>query len=108
MATAIQLRHEKTGRVKIGYYGFSWTTLFFGFFPALTRGEPLIFALGFTTSIVITLSISWFACLMLWLAWAFVFNRVYTCKLIGRGYEIVDPAGGGMAARIGLGIAARA
>ena len=35
MATRISMRHKESGIMKVGYYGFSWTTFFFGFFPAL-------------------------------------------------------------------------
>ena len=39
MATRIMLKHPQTGVIKPGYFGFSWTTFFFGGFPALFRGQ---------------------------------------------------------------------
>ena len=39
MAKIVMMKHEKTGVVKKGFYGFSWTSFFFGGFPALFRGD---------------------------------------------------------------------
>lgn len=38
MATVVMLKHPETGIVTKGFYGFSWTTFFFGCLPALFRG----------------------------------------------------------------------
>jgi hypothetical protein len=80
MATAIRLKHPQTGAIATGYYGFSWTTFFFNGFPALLRRD---YATGLA---VIVLAIVSF--LILPMLWAFVYNRVYTLRLIDRGYEI--------------------
>ena len=63
-------------------YGFSWTTLFFSGFPAIFRGDLI------TGVIVLILSASSF-----WLVaiiWAFLYNRVYTTRLLERGYVFDD------------------
>jgi hypothetical protein len=52
MATAIRLVHP-SGGVKQGYYGFSWTTFFFGIWPALFRGDFLTFLGGFVIIIIL-------------------------------------------------------
>ncbi|WPK19589.1 hypothetical protein [Salmonella phage SD-1_S14] len=43
MAKTISLKNENVGQRKDGFFGFSWTTLFFGPFPALFRGDFITF-----------------------------------------------------------------
>ena len=57
MAQNIRLRHAQSGIITTGFYGFSWTTLFF-------RLVAII--------------------------WAFLYNRVYTTRLLERGYVFDD------------------
>jgi len=39
MATRVKMKHKDTGLTKDGFVGYSWTTLFWGFWPALFRGD---------------------------------------------------------------------
>jgi hypothetical protein len=82
VAHQVMLRHPKTGIMKTGYYGFSWTTLFWGGFPALFRGD-FIMGLVFIVLQVLTWGLSG-------LILAFLYNKQYTLKLIERGYEFAD------------------
>ena len=90
MATAVQMKHREAGILKTGYYGFSWTSLFFGGFPALLRGD-VPYGLGVLAAGVVfgALSAGW-----LWfvigLVWAFIYNKNYTHRLIQAGYEFND------------------
>jgi hypothetical protein len=43
MATKINMLNPDTGLIKTGFYGFSWTTFFFGAFPALFRSDFITF-----------------------------------------------------------------
>lgn len=82
MAQIIRLKHPQSGVVKSGFYGFSWTTLFFSGFPAIFRGDLI------TGAIVLVLSASSF-----WIVaviWAFLYNRVYTTRLLEQGYVFDD------------------
>jgi len=39
MAEAVVLRHRETGDLKTTLIGWSWTTLLFGFFVPIVRGD---------------------------------------------------------------------
>ena len=78
MATQIMLKHPQTGIIKKGLYGFSWTTLFFGGFPALFRGDIVV---GLALIVITILT-----CGIAGIIWAFVYNKRYTLALIEKGY----------------------
>ncbi len=90
MATAIQLENPVTGVKKQGYIGFSWTSLFFGGFPALFRGDVGIglgmLVVGFIAGFV-GVVLGWF---IVGIIWAFIYNGIYTKKLIESGYKLAD------------------
>ena len=41
MAREIMMRHPR-GRLKRGFYGYSWTSCFFGGLPAILRGDVAV------------------------------------------------------------------
>lgn len=87
MAKIIQMKHKLLGVNKTGFYGFSWTTLFFGFFPALFRGDFLTFIGGFFVVIILGFMTLGVGSLIAMLVWAFFYNDYYTKKLLECGYE---------------------
>ncbi len=90
MAKPIQLKHKNSGVMKTGYYGFSWTTLFFGGFPALFRGDFLTFIGSFVVLFLLGLAIHPFVIPIAMFIWAFFYNGYYTRKLLEKGYEFSD------------------
>lgn len=80
MAKKITMKNPNTGVLKTGLYGFSWTTFFFGGFPAIFRGDILV------GLIVIILNIMTF--FIAGFIWAFLYNKKYTIGLIEKGYEL--------------------
>lgn len=97
MAKRVALIHPQTGLLKSGFYGFSWTFLFFGWFVPLFRGELLIALLHFTIT-VITIG--------LWqIIFAFLYNKQYTTRLLEKGYVLNDTEEVNAEARQKLGIA---
>lgn len=104
MATRIALKHKETGLVKDGFYGFSWTTFFFGFFPALFRGDFITFIGGFVISIIIAVVTMGFGAFFINLVWAFMYNKYYTRRLMERGYVLAGGEGDNALAAAALGI----
>lgn len=88
------MRHRDSGVMKNGYFGFSWTTLFFGPFPALLRADFITFVGWFVIYPIIvvptfflTLGVT---AIFPGFVWAFFYNGYYTRRLLERGYIFVD------------------
>ncbi|WNQ12261.1 hypothetical protein MJA45_04205 [Paenibacillus aurantius] len=77
----INLKNQ-VGMVKQRKLGFSWTTFFFGFFPAIFRGDWKWAIIQFLcASITFGLS-SWVFC--------FVYNKLHINDLLEKGYVPSD------------------
>ena len=97
MAKKIALIHPQTGVMKSGFYGFSWTFLFFGWFVPLFRGELLIALMHFV--IIILTAFLW------QFIFAFLYNKQYTTRLLEKRYVLNDTEEVNEEARQKLGIA---
>ena len=82
MATAIKIKHRESGIVKKGYYGFSWTYLFFGWFVPLFRGELGVAALHFLFTMI---SFGLFQIIV-----SLLYNRQYMTRMLTHGWELHD------------------
>lgn len=105
MATCIAMRHKESGVVKEGFYGYSWTTLLFGFGPALFRGDFLTFVAGIVIAIPLAIATAGFSNIFIAIGWGFMYNKYYTRKLLERGYEFAGSEGENILAAAALGIA---
>lgn len=76
------LVHPTTKQIKQVKVGFSWTTLFFGFFPALFRGDWK-WALIMLGAALITFGLSP-------LVFMFIYNKLYINDLLAAGFVPAD------------------
>jgi hypothetical protein len=78
----VTLKHNRSGLMKDGYYGFSVTYLLFGWLVPCIRGE---FRIGVLHLILSLLSAGIFQLVM-----AFFYNKQYTHRLLNSGWELDD------------------
>ena len=96
MAKVVMLKHPKTGILKKGLYGFSWTSLFFGGLPAICRGDIVVGVVVMVATV--------FTCGIAGIIWAFVYNKKYTLGLLEKGYVFHDTLENVLRAKEKLGI----
>lgn len=95
------VKNPKTGQVKIGKVGFSFTTLFFNIWPSIFRNDwynffcmvalDAILAMGIAVSIhqsvvVVTWQFLWYTRIF----WAFIYNMMYFRHLSNKGFVPTD------------------
>lgn len=74
--------NEYTGQYKTAPLGFSWTTLFFGCFPALFRSDWKWAAIQFI--------LAWITAGISWLVMPFIYNKLYIKDLLKKGFVPTD------------------
>ena len=104
MATEIKMKHKETGLLKNGFIGYSWTTLFWGFFPALFRGDFLTFLALFVAVLILGGITAGIGGLIAMVIWSFMYNKYYTTKLIEKGYEFCDSEEANANASVAIGL----
>ncbi len=81
-AHAVRMKNTRTGQIKKGFWGFSWTYLFFGFWVPLIRAELGVAALHLLFTLVTG---------GLWqLIVSFLYNKQYTNRLLEKGFHFND------------------
>jgi hypothetical protein len=98
MARAVLMKHPASGMMKKGYFGFSWTYLFFGWWVPLFRGEIGVAAIHLIFTLLT---------FCLWqIVMAFLYNKQYmTRMLVDKGFVLADSEQVNTMARVKLGIA---
>lgn len=90
VAKIVMLKQKDTGILKKGFYGFSWTTFFFGCFPALFRQDFITFIGTFVVLALVGAMTFGIGAGIAMFLWAFFYNGYYTKKLLERGYQFDD------------------
>ena len=84
--------------MKTGFYGFSWTYLFFGWFVPLFRSELGVGALHLLFT---------FVTLGLWqFIFCFLYNKQYMTRMLTSDWELAGTEGENLKARAALGLSA--
>lgn len=78
----VNLKHKDTGSLTQTKLGFSWTTFFFGFFPALFRGDWKWALIQF-----ILVCVTWGISSIIF---CFIYNKLYIKDLLEKGYIPAD------------------
>jgi len=86
MATQFTMTNPKTGEIKTAFYGYSWTTLFFGAFPALFRKDFITFIGVFIVAAIIALLTAGIGGFFISLVWSFMYNKYYSTNLLKQGF----------------------
>ncbi|AIR61100.1 hypothetical protein RJE46_18110 [Cedecea neteri] len=86
MATKILMQNARTGETVTGFYGFSWTTLFFGSFPALFRKDFITFIGIFVVLLILGVFTAGIGSMIAMIVWAFMYNKYYTVNLVKKGF----------------------
>ncbi len=78
----VRMVNETTRQVKQRKVGYSWTTLFFGFFPALFRSD---WKWGLIQAVVgfVTFGFSH-------IVFSFLYNKIHMNDLVAEGYKPMD------------------
>ncbi len=95
MARTVIMKNPQNGLLKKGFFGFSWTYFFFGWFVPLFRGELGVAALHLLFSLLT---------FGLWqIIFCFLYNKQYTTRLIADGFKFADRSDVNQAAAVALG-----
>lgn len=70
--------------------GFSWTTFFFGFFPALIRGDLKWAIIMFIIAAVVGSFTFGLGAWIPGIIFSFVYNKIYIKELLEKGYQPAD------------------
>jgi hypothetical protein len=78
----ILIRHDNSGLIKKGYYGWSWTYFLFGWFVPVFRGEIGIAAIHFVFTCI---TFGFFQIFM-----SFFYNKQYMIRMLTSGWTLYN------------------
>ncbi len=93
----VLVKHQQSGLVKKGFFGFSWTYLLFGWLVPIFRGEV---GIGLLHLALTAVTFGVFQIVM-----PFLYNKQYMTRLLTSGWQLSDEQAVMSTARVKLGIA---
>jgi hypothetical protein len=93
----VLVKHQQSGLVKKGFFGFSWTYLLFGLLVPIFRGEV---GIGLLHLALTAVTFGVFQIVM-----PFLYNKQYMTRLLTSGWQLSDEQAVMSTARVKLGIA---
>lgn len=75
------------GVIKKAYIGFSWTSLFFGFFVPMFRGDWIGAGICFAIALLVGIFTLGLGSVVFFIVWAWIYNAQHMRRLIKRGFE---------------------
>ncbi len=93
----VTIKHEPSGLVKNGYFGFCWTYLLFGWLVPVIRGE---IGIGVLHLILTLITFGIFQLIM-----PFLYNKQFMTRMLTSGWQLSDQEPVMSIARSKLGIA---
>jgi len=84
----MMFKHPQYGWLKNAPVGFSWTSLFFGPFPALLRGDYKWAAIIFGAAVVLAIPTVGVGGWVVSIAAGILYNKLYIKELITKGYLV--------------------
>jgi hypothetical protein len=84
--STIIFKHPTFGTAKEAPVGFSWTTFFFGFFPALIRGDYKWALINFVVSVIVSIATAGVGGLICNIVFGVIYNKFYVKELQTKGY----------------------
>ncbi len=95
----VLIKHRASGLIKYGYFGWSWTYYFFGWFVPIFRGE---IGIGMLHLLISLFTFGLFQVIM-----SFLYNKQYMTRMLVNGWELADNDDVNNLARVTLNIAVR-
>lgn len=84
------MTHAPTGGRKKVPVGFSWTTLFWGFWPALLRLDWKYFLIQFIVGVVLAATTMGIGNILFSIIFGFYYNRLYCADLVADGWRVSE------------------
>ena len=86
----IRLKHPVTNAVKECTTGYSWTTLFFGMFVPLIRGDLKWAVILFLLTLLVGFITAGVGCFMVDAIFACFYNKIFITEMVEKGYTGKD------------------